>query len=253
MSILNICNWRGPVPNRTPGAMKRPRGLVLHIEQGSETGSGQWFHDPNAQASAHFGNPKTGRLDQWVDTDDKAWAECAGNPLWWSVEHEGFSGQSLTDSQLDNDAHLFAVLHQQYGIPFQTTNDPNGLGLGYHAMGGALWGGHTQCPGDPIKAQRAEILRRSMNLVHAPSTHAAPAPSVPHFPGVLGIGSTGDGVKQMQQRLKDRGWKISVDGSYGPGTAQIVAAFQADKHMKADGVCGSITWNALFVAPVTGR
>lgn len=165
-------NWKGPIPNLTPKAMVYPiHGLVLHIEQGSESGTNNWFHNPAAQASAHFGNPKTGPLDQWVDLADKAWAEVAGNSSWFSVEHEGYSGQSLTPSQIENDAHLFAWICEQYPhVKCQITDDINGVGLGWHGMGGAEWGGHVNCPGTPIVHQRGVIVSRAKVLLAHPAT-----------------------------------------------------------------------------------
>lgn len=161
--------WRGPVPNEEHGGIVYPiRGLVLHIEQGSESSADNWFHNAGAQASAHFGNPKTGSLQQWVDSDDEAWAEMAGNSRWISVEHEGFSGQTLTASQVENDAQLLAWLHKLYGFPLIPTDNPNGTGLGWHGMGGAAWGGHDLCPGEPIKAQRAEIIARANAILKPP-------------------------------------------------------------------------------------
>ena len=164
--------WRGPVPNRTPGGMQRPvLGLVLHIEQGTEAGTDAWFHNPAAKASAHFGNPKIGPLDQWVDTDDKAWAQADGNSRWISVEHEGRSGESLTDSQVENDAHLLAWLHVTEGVPLRVTNRVTRGGVGWHGLGGAAWGGHTSCPGRPIVDQRRRIVDRAKELTEG----AAPA------------------------------------------------------------------------------
>ena len=107
MAHFKEARWRGPVPNKNPGQMVRPfNGLVLHIQEGHEDGTDAHFHNPASKVSAHFGNPKHGGLDQWVDTDDKAWAEVSGNRHWISIENEGFSGDSLTDSQIENCAHL---------------------------------------------------------------------------------------------------------------------------------------------------
>ncbi|HYV36748.1 MAG TPA: N-acetylmuramoyl-L-alanine amidase, partial [Gemmataceae bacterium] len=95
MARLNLANWRGPIPNMNTGGIIRPlRGLVLHVQEGTEAGTDATFHDPHLAIprSAHFGNPQAGRLDQWVDTNDMAWAQVAGNPQWISVENEGVSG-----------------------------------------------------------------------------------------------------------------------------------------------------------------
>jgi hypothetical protein len=163
--------WKGPIPNETHGGITRPiLGLVLHVEQGTEAGTDAWFHNPRAQASAHFGNPQTGPLEQWVDTDDKAWAEVAGNSNWVSVEHEGYSGRAPTPtaSQVENDAQLLAWLHKTEGVPLQATDSVSKRGLGWHGMGGAAWGGHTDCPGPLILDARPQIIARAKVIVAAP-------------------------------------------------------------------------------------
>jgi hypothetical protein len=177
MARMPSAEWIGPTPNETPSGMDDHRGLVLHIQQGTEAGSESWFKNPSAQASAHFLNPKTGGLRQLIDTDDRAWAQMAGNRYWVSVENEGVSGDSLTPSQLENASQLLAWLHTTYGIPLQSTDDPAGQGLGWHGMGGNDWGGHFDCPGDPIKAQRAQIIARAGQILGQPTAAAAPAPA----------------------------------------------------------------------------
>lgn len=168
--------WIGPTPNRAVGGMLQHRGLVLHIQQGTEQGSEAWFKDPASQASAHFLNPKTGPLRQLVDTDDRAWAEMAGNWYWISVENEGLSGQALTTSQVDNCGALLAWLNRVYNVPTVATDDPAGAGLGWHGMGGVPWGNHPDCPGAPVLAQRAEILGYARLLLAPPSPPALPFP-----------------------------------------------------------------------------
>jgi hypothetical protein len=131
--------------------------LVLHIQEGTESGTRSWFNDPKAKASSHFGNPKHGRLEQFVDTDDMAWTQKAGNRHWISVENEGKHGDLLTVSQIQNVALLMRWLFENEGVPLQLADNPAGFGLGYHSMGGKAWG-HLQCPGQPIISQRLLIL-----------------------------------------------------------------------------------------------
>lgn len=79
-----------------------------------------------------------------------------------------------------------------------------------------------------------------------------PTPDVaPRYPGLLRRGSTGTDVRHLQRRLKDRGWHVRVDGSFGPATETIVRAFQKDKGLASDGAVGRRTWTALWTAPVT--
>jgi N-acetylmuramoyl-L-alanine amidase-like protein len=161
MWIDDIANRRPISRNFNHGGMIRPlRGLVLHIQGGHEDGTFGTFNTAGSRRSAHFGNPKQGRLEQFVDTDDMAWAQVAGNPFWISVENEGFGGDSLTPSQLDNVATLLGWLHWNEQVPLKIAETPNDYGLGYHAMGKAAWGA-TGCPGKSILIQRPLILERA--------------------------------------------------------------------------------------------
>lgn len=258
MALMPNATWIGPTPNEYVNGMTGYHGLVLHIEQGTDAGSRAWFTNPAAQASAHFLNPKNGPLEQLVDTANAAWAEVQGNRTWISVEHEGNSGDDLTPSQLENDAQLLAWLHTEHGIPLQSTDDPNGSGLGWHGMGGDAWGGHFDCPGDPIKARRGDIIARAQQILGQPSTPApspAPAPQGPAFPGeYLALQSPmlhDNNVRTWQQRMHDRGWTITVDGWYGSQSQSICKQFQQEKGLQVDGIVGPQTWAATWAAPIT--
>ena len=66
---------------------------------------------------------------------------------------------------------------------------------------------------------------------------------------LLKEGSSGPLVKQLQQRLQDKGFNPgAVDGVFGLGTKAAVRAFQTDNGMEADGLVGQKTWNALGMA-----
>lgn len=171
MTLFPPARWRGPVPNQG-GAMGPLRGLVLHIQEGLESGTDAWFHNPSSKVSSHFGNPKTGPLDQWVEVGTVAWAEVDGNTDWISVENEGHSGDSLTTSQLENVAQLLAWLHTGWGVPLAISDTPAAgtPGLTGHGLGGDAWGGHYDCPGAPILAQRGAIIARAQQLLGADPT-----------------------------------------------------------------------------------
>jgi peptidoglycan hydrolase-like protein with peptidoglycan-binding domain len=75
--------------------------------------------------------------------------------------------------------------------------------------------------------------------------------------GTPGATSTGGDVTRIQQRLLQRGWKtlpagtLAPDGGFGPVTKAFVEAFQKDKTLAVDGMVGPVTWNALWLSPVT--
>jgi hypothetical protein len=157
MARMPGATWR-PVPNHTTGGQDAVYGVVLHIMEGTLDGTDSWFRNAKAQASSHFGVGKDGRIFQWVDTADRAWAQISGNRTWLSIEHEGHSGDSLTPAQLAATARIVAWMHATHGVQLVPTDSPNGRGIGWHGMGADAWGGHYDCPGNPIKAQRAAII-----------------------------------------------------------------------------------------------
>jgi putative chitinase len=58
---------------------------------------------------------------------------------------------------------------------------------------------------------------------------------------LLKVGSKGDDVKKLQEKLG-----LGADGSFGPGTEKAVKAWQTANGLKADGLVGDGTWSKLF-------
>jgi peptidoglycan hydrolase-like protein with peptidoglycan-binding domain len=58
-------------------------------------------------------------------------------------------------------------------------------------------------------------------------------------------------VKTWQQKMKDRGWNIAVDGMYGPASQSVAEAFQGEKALSVDGKVGPVTWKASWADAVT--
>lgn len=94
-----------------------------------------------------------------------------------------------------------------------------------------------------------------------------PALQVPAFPlpagyyfgpksgpkqSVSGYYSHRSDLKRWQQRMADRGWRLGVDGLYGPRTADVASKFQREKGLTVDSKIGANTWRAAWSAAVTG-
>lgn len=240
--------WIGPTVNETIDGMGNILGVVLHIQEGYESGSEAWFTNPESQASSHLLNPKTGQMRQLVDFKDKAWAEVAGNSHWLSIENEGFQGDSLTESQLQNIADFVKWAHTTFNIPLQITDDVNTPGLGWHGMGGVAWGNHPNCPGNPIKNQRSEILKRATGGTGIPPVVPVVLISWPGQYLKYDPDHYNSSVKLFQQRMIDRKWFGigSADGYFGNKTLTVVKQFQTEKKLQVDGIIGPDTWNAAF-------
>jgi len=63
-------------------------------------------------------------------------------------------------------------------------------------------------------------------------------------------GARGEAVRDLHRRLTALGHAPGGDapGHYGEGTTGAVRAFQGDRGLRADGVCGAQTWSALVEA-----
>ena len=67
--------------------------------------------------------------------------------------------------------------------------------------------------------------------------------------GVLGawlIAERRTDVRAVQQKLTDKGYRLAVDGQFGPETEGVVKHFQAKAGITVDGLYGSQTKAALF-------
>lgn len=252
MARMPQAEFIGPTANRNAGKMGPIWGLVLHIQQGYESGSEAWFKNPASKASAHFLNPKSGRLQQLVDTADKAWAQANGNTNWISVENEGFVPDALTPSQVENNALLMAWLHQTDSVALVVTDSTGAGGLGWHGMGGAAWGNHPNCPGIAIKAQRPAILTRTREILGI----GAPRPKYQPFPGsgFFTAGHTSPVIGEMHERLVDEDCdKYATHtnlNTWGSGDTASYAAWQrmcGYSGKGADGIPGKASWDKLRV------
>ncbi len=64
-------------------------------------------------------------------------------------------------------------------------------------------------------------------------------------------GSSGSGVKKVQQKLSDWGYYTGkIDGIYGSGTESAVRKFQRNNGLTADGICGIRTLSAMGLSSV---
>uniref|UniRef100_UPI002AD232AC peptidoglycan-binding domain-containing protein n=1 Tax=Frankia sp. Cr1 TaxID=3073931 RepID=UPI002AD232AC len=171
---------------------------------------------------------------------------------------------------------LTATWCRQTGSPCELVTSPAGRGLGYHAQF-ADWNlAHHVCPGPVRLRQLLDVVIPGAaavlaGLPPAPTPIVAPPPARPVAPAFplpaghwygppdadprnhSGFYALTDrvGITQWQGQMRARGWAIDVDGQFGPRTATVTWAFQAEKGLAVDGRVGPVTWAAAWTAALT--
>lgn len=129
----------------------KPTAIVLHVMEGTLSGTDSWFRNPKAQASTHYGIGKNGEIWQWVNEYDMAYGNGrVASPTWSlitkqnpnlytvSIEHEGYTGQPWTDAMYQADVWLIKQIAKRWDIPLDRD----------HVIGHReIYGKKPNCPG----------------------------------------------------------------------------------------------------------
>ena len=95
------------------------------------------------------------------------------------------------------------------------------------------------------------MRRRSFTITRPFSGWIPTAPRLSRSSGIkswppIQPGSTGPRVGQLQRGLAELGYEVgTIDGEYGPSTAEAIEAFQTDAGLDADGIAGAATIRAI--------
>ena len=68
---------------------------------------------------------------------------------------------------------------------------------------------------------------------------------------VSGYYSHRSDLKKWQDQMRKRGWRITVDGLYGPATREVAKQFQRQKGLRVTGLIGSLTWSKAWTEKIT--
>jgi N-acetylmuramoyl-L-alanine amidase len=137
MNIISI-----PSPNFVSGRKgHHPEAIVIHVMDGTLSGTDSWFRNPQSKVSAHYGIGKNGEVHQYVQETDTAWQAGRVNAPNWSliktagngqyvnpnyytigIEHEGNSQSDWTDAMYGADAELIAAMSKRWNIPIDRSH-----------------------------------------------------------------------------------------------------------------------------------
>ena len=179
---MPVEEWN-PSPNFSSRHGRKIIAIVDHITQGSFPGCMDWLKNPVSNASSNYIVTKLGRIIQLVKEGDKAWANgIVEKPNWnlydgtnpnlytISIEHEGMTGEGLTEAQYQATLFLHKELTQKYKIPIDTDHI-----IGHYRINSVR---KANCPGTGFPWGRllSELKGGPVTIVKAsePSRGSAP-------------------------------------------------------------------------------
>ncbi|MFE9866580.1 peptidoglycan-binding protein [Streptomyces sp. NPDC005506] len=246
--------------NFTVGRTAKIDKVIIHVTQGSYTGSIKWFQDPTAEVSAHYVvRSSDGQVTQTVRDSDTAYHAKEANSSALGIEHEGYIDDPswFTDTMYRASAALTSALCDKYGIPKDRA----------HIIG------HSEAPGtDHTDPGRYWDWNRYMGFVEGDSSSGNGGSNSDGSSGnggsstsgssgdelgfasypLLQSGTSGAQVTAAQQLLNTQGFAAgAADGSFGAATLSAVKAYQTTHGLPAGGIVGPKTWTALLSAGST--
>ena len=241
-----------PSPNYSSRGGASCRLLVLHTTQGSSTieSLGSFFQG-DVEASSHAGaDMKTNTVGVFVERAHKSWTQCDFNPVCASLEMCAWAEWGPAEWEAHDPIVVNAGLWlgeeaAAFGIPLRllTPGEAQGGAAGVcdHAALGSGGGGHWD-------VGASFPWPRALEIAGGAAPPLVPS-GAPPYPGVLLVNfHAGDGTRQWQARMLERGYSLpsGADDLYGNESEGACRVLQTEHGLDVDGIVGPITWAATF-------
>lgn len=187
-------------------------------------------------------------MHQVVDGDYGLWVAYGGD---YSSRHNGYEN---VPADSESGVWPFAVCRQYTSQGFLNGQGPLDLNVFYgdRSVWDAYAGGKPGGGGAPHPATPA-VPAYPLPAGYYYGPKSGPVQSVSGYFGPYGGPNGAPGLRQWQQRMKDRGNSLAVDGLYGDETARIAYNFQGQCGLTRDKLIGPNTWAAAWTAPITSQ
>ncbi len=158
----------------------RPEAVVIHIMEGTLTGTDSWFQNPASRVSAHYGIGKTGEVHRYVKETDTAYhAGRVNNPSWKGIkqagtnvyvnpnyytvgiEHEGNQHSEWTEAMYNASAEMIRDICKRWNIPV----DRNHI-VGHHEIYSV-----KTCPGHKVDLARLVAMAAGQPVAFVANAH----------------------------------------------------------------------------------
>ena len=159
----------------------------------------------------------------------------------FEICEDGLTDKTYFDKVYKEAVELTAMLCEQYNIkpekPFLICHsEANALGIASAHKDVMHW--------FPLFGKSMDTFREDV-AKNIPFAVKEKTPASKEILPVLRKGDKGEAVKTMQKKLNESGYKLIVDGIFGPGTETALKDYQKKNGLTADGICGQLTWTAL--------
>ncbi len=164
--------WKGTQHFTTGRRGYSPEAIVIHIMEGTLTGTDAWFQDPNSKVSAHYGVGQNGEVHQYVDDSDTAWHAGrrylatwdlikSANPNCYTIgiEHEGRDGDPWAGPMYNASARLIHSISLRWNIPLDRL----------HIIGHREIYTKKTCPGSVVDIDR--LIETARNCTEETSSY----------------------------------------------------------------------------------
>ena len=264
IDLITRAQWQARAPKGSYDTIARTKGVKIHYTGGRVDPATVEDHDLCAAAVRGI---QRGHMEGngWLDI---------GYSLAVCSHRKVFIGRGLHHLPAANGAGLNSGHYAVLGLVGNSglVVPPDGMLHGIRdaieylrAEGGAgpeikghQDGYSTDCPGPKLYAWVKQGAPRPGGTT-APAAPPAKPGKAPPFPGrLLHYPPTANGadVYSWQAQMRDRGWDLIPDGSYGPRSAEVCRLFQRDSTahgwpLDDDGVVGTATWRATWERPTS--
>lgn len=238
-------------PNYTNGRHSySPIAIVIHIMDGTLSGTDSWFQEQNSKVSAHFGIGKNGDVHQYVLQTNTAWhagrvhepswrlikktppgsANLYINPNYYTlgIEHEGKEDSDWTDEMYQSSSQLIAALSKKWDIPLDRDHI-----IGHHEIYSL-----KTCPGSKVDLDK--LINLASQVIDPPVIQEPVQPSPdPEKGDTTPDSGNNPPVYNIYNKIAKKGKATTIGDLYirsGPGpNLPIIAVAPAGIQLAFDG------------------
>ena len=199
---------------------------------------GEQFANPSRGGSSNYGIGTDGRIALYVEEKYRAWTSGSvqndGIAVTIEVANDGGKPNwHVSDKAFNSLIKLCADICKRNGIKkLIWTGDASG-NLTTHDMFQA-----TTCPGPYLKSRLGELADEVNKILNGQNKVENTVKTNPYKEPTRTIQyyTTGEDVKWIQWSLKNCGYSVSIDGSFGPDSLNKTKQFQKDRGLTANGI-----------------